>query len=76
MGLLEWVGLGYAALLVPATLIAASLCKIAKLSGQHDEDDRREIRTAGETAERDTWIAQPGVLQRGAIASASAVERG
>ena len=66
MGLLEWVGLGYAALLVPGTLVAASLCRIAKLSGRHDEDDRREIRTTGETAERDTWIAKPGVLPRGA----------
>ncbi len=56
---MEWVGLGYVALLVPASLFAGSLCKIARLSGQNVENDRREVLiwgslpTPSETTTRD-----------------------
>ena len=70
MELLEWVGLGYAALLVPATLAAASLCRIAKLSGRYDEHHQREVLIwgslpiRGEIAERDGWTT-PGIVSHG-----------
>jgi hypothetical protein len=43
MGLMEWVALGYAGLLAPASLLAASLCRIAQLSSRDVENGRREV---------------------------------
>jgi uncharacterized membrane-anchored protein len=43
MGLMEWVALGYAGLLAPASLLAGSLCRIARLSARDVENDRREV---------------------------------
>jgi hypothetical protein len=43
MGLVEWVALGYVALLLSASLLAASFCRIARLSGRDVENDRREV---------------------------------
>jgi hypothetical protein len=53
MGPLEWVGLGYAALLAGAVLIAASLCRIARLSARATEH-RREVLIWGSSIPRDT----------------------
>jgi hypothetical protein len=43
MGLVDWVGLGNVGLLLSASLLAASLCRIARLSGRDVENGRREV---------------------------------
>jgi hypothetical protein len=43
MGLMERVALGYVALLLAASLLAASICRIARLSGRDVENDRRAV---------------------------------
>ena len=56
---MEWAGVGYATLLVPASLFAGSLCKVARLSGRNVENDKQEVLiwgslpTPSETTTRD-----------------------
>jgi hypothetical protein len=43
MGLMDWVALGYVTLLLWASLLAASFCRIARLSGRDVDNGRREV---------------------------------
>ena len=66
MGLLGWIALGYAVLLVPAGFVAVVFCRAARLSDTQIEPLEREILlwgsipTSGSRTVRDLWIAQRG----------------
>ena len=43
MGLVDWVALGHVVMLLSASLLVASLCRIARLSGRDVENEGREV---------------------------------